>query len=125
VTAADSAENRPTSRSRWNSESDNDLKKKASHQGGNPICHGLEAIGRFGYWMMGFRGPSSESEKKASRMEFEQPLADVFPILLDYMYSPKNELNVTLKNIPAVMALADYLDIASVRNKIPSIVISI
>jgi hypothetical protein len=37
VTAADSAENRPTSRSRWNSESDNDLKKKASHQGGNPI----------------------------------------------------------------------------------------
>jgi hypothetical protein len=65
-----------------------------------------------------FRGPFSESETKSSRMEFEPEVADVFPIVLDYMYSPDNKLDITTKNIPAVMALADYLDIASVRDKI-------
>jgi hypothetical protein len=65
-----------------------------------------------------FRGPFSESETKSSRMEFEPEVADVFPIVLDYMYSPDNKLDITTKNIPAVMALADYLDIASARDEI-------
>lgn len=65
-----------------------------------------------------FCGPFSESVTKSSCMEFEQEVADAFPILLDYLYSHEDKLDVTTENIPVLMKLADYLDIQSVRDEI-------
>jgi hypothetical protein len=105
------------------SNSSKDTKKKKKSSSSSKVYHIHQCILGVGckksnLFVKHFRGPFSESKTKSSHMEFERPMAEAFPVVLDYMYSPENKIDFTTKNIRAVMALADYLDIASLRDEL-------
>lgn len=62
-------------------------------------------------------GRFSESETQTSRIEFNEIAAKVFPLLLDFLYSPEAELQLTSENATALHSMAKYFDIRHLRRE--------
>jgi len=59
-----------------------------------------------------------DHDKNKSRIELEQLAADTFPVLLDFQYSSKNQLEITTENATALHSLSGHLEMKSLRRKV-------
>jgi hypothetical protein len=62
-------------------------------------------------------GRFAESKTQTSCIEFDEIAAKAFPLLLDFLYSPDAEVQLTTENATALHSMAKYFDIRYLRWK--------